>query len=126
MAGHRKRIGKRIKMKVTQKIMTVTKSAILWLTALLAVNAIPTNAAAQTGVYQPKIDLGGESPVSQSIVLPLDKAAIVELPKAASDVLVSQPTVVDAVVRSPRRVYLLGLQVGQTNAFFFDAQGGKY
>lgn len=39
------------------------------------------------------------------------------------DVLVSQPAIVDAVVRTPRRVYLLGLKVGQTNAFFFDANG---
>ncbi|MGD9800249.1 MAG: type II and III secretion system protein family protein [Parvularculaceae bacterium] len=69
------------------------------------------------------IDFGGAGAVSRSIVLPLDKAAIVELPKAAADVLVSQPAVVDAVIRSPQRVYLLGLKVGQTNAFFFDANG---
>ncbi len=78
---------------------------------------------AQTGAYPVKIDVGGESVVSKSIILPLNKAAIVELPQAAADVLVSQPAVVDAVVRSPRRVYLLGLTTGQTNAFFFDARG---
>lgn len=80
-------------------------------------------AAAQRGSQPVRIDSGGESAVSKSIVLPLNKAAIVELPQAAADVLVSSPAVVDAVVRSPRRVYLLGLSTGQTNAFFFDAQG---
>jgi pilus assembly protein CpaC len=30
---------------------------------------------------------------------------------------------VDAVVRTPRRIFLLATKVGQTNAFFFDAQG---
>ena len=80
-------------------------------------------ALAQRGSQPVRIDVGGQSAVSKSIVLPLNKAAIVELPQAAADVLVSQPTVVDAVVRSPRRVYLLGLATGQTNAFFFDAQG---
>ena len=80
-------------------------------------------AAAQRGSQPVSIDFGGDSVVSKSILLPLGKAAIVELPQAASDVLVSSPTVVDAVVRSPRRVYLLGLTVGETNAFFFDAQG---
>ncbi len=69
------------------------------------------------------INFGGEGSASKSIVLPLNKAAIVELPLPAADVLVSQPTVVDAVIRSPQRVYLLGLQVGQANAFFFDANG---
>ena len=82
-------------------------------------------AAAQHGSQRVSIDLGGESAVSKSIVLPLDKAAIVELPRAAADVLVSQPGVVDAVIRSPRRVYLLGLETGQTNAFFFDARGNQ-
>ena len=38
-------------------------------------------------------------------------------------VLMGQPD--DAVVRTPRRVYLLGLAVGQTNAFFFDAEGRR-
>ena len=80
-------------------------------------------AAAQYGNKEVRIDTGGQSAVSKSIVLPLDKAAIVELPLAAADVLVSQPTVVDAVIRSPRRVYLLGLTTGQTNAFFFDSRG---
>ncbi len=89
----------------------------------LALSVSTSPALAQRGSQPVRIDTGGDSAVSKSIVLPLNKAAIVELPHAAADVLVSQPTVVDAVVRSPRRVYLLGLQVGQTNAFFFDAQG---
>ncbi|MEO1252378.1 MAG: type II and III secretion system protein family protein [Pseudomonadota bacterium] len=89
--------------------------------ALVAVGASP--AAAQHGVNKASIDTGGVSEVSKSIVLPLDKAAIVELPYPAADVLVSQPSVVDAVIRSPRRVYLMGLQTGQTNAFFFDSRG---
>lgn len=92
--------------------------------ALLTLALAPASpAAAQSGAKSASIDFGGASEVSRSIVLPLNKAAIVELPRAAADVLVSQPTVVDAVVRSPRRVYLLGLAVGQTNAFFFDAEG---
>jgi pilus assembly protein CpaC len=87
-------------------------------------------AAASLGLAAPaaaqktaKIDFGGQGAASKSIVLPLNKAAIVELPQPAADVLVSQPTIVDAVIRSPQRVYLLGLQVGQANAFFFDANG---
>lgn len=90
---------------------------------LAATGLTDTAAWAQRGSQPVRIDAGGESAVSKSLVLPLNKAAIVELPQAASDVLVSQPTVVDAVVRSPRRVYLLGLSIGETNAFFFDARG---
>ena len=110
-------------MKITQKLLTFLRPALLSVTAFVAAGSFTTNVSAQTGAYPVRIDTGGESPTSQSIVLPLNKAAIVELPRAAADVLVSQPSIVDAVVRSPRRVYLLGLTVGETNAFFFDARG---
>jgi len=59
----------------------------------------------------------------QRLTLPLDKAAVVQLDQDARDVLVSNPDLVDAVVRTPRRIFLLATKVGQTNAFFFDAQG---
>lgn len=83
-----------------------------------AASALASPVAAQPAA---SVDFGGESAVSRSIVLPVGKAAVVQLPKPAADVLVASPDIVDAVVRSPRRVFLLGQEVGQTNAFFFDA-----
>ncbi|MBN9569645.1 MAG: pilus assembly protein N-terminal domain-containing protein, partial [Alphaproteobacteria bacterium] len=68
-----------------------------------------------------KLSTQGNS--AQRMNLALSKAAIVELDTDARDVLVSNPDIVDAVVRSPRRIYLLGMKTGQTNAFFFDASG---
>lgn len=59
----------------------------------------------------------------QRLTLPVDKAAVVQLDADARDVLVSNPELVDAIVRTPRRIFLLATKVGQTNAFFFDAQG---
>jgi len=59
----------------------------------------------------------------QRLVLSLDKAAVVQLDEDARDVLVSNPDLVDAVIRTPRRIFLLASKVGQTNAFFFNAQG---
>ncbi|HEY4944495.1 MAG TPA: type II and III secretion system protein family protein [Rhizomicrobium sp.] len=61
--------------------------------------------------------------VTQRLVLSLGKAAIVQLDADARDVLVSSPDIVDAVVRTPRRIFLLALKTGQTNAFFFDGAG---
>jgi pilus assembly protein CpaC len=61
--------------------------------------------------------------VHQRLNLPLDKAVVVELDSDARDVLVSNPNIVDAVVRTPRRVFLLATKTGQTNAFFFDGKG---
>ena len=59
----------------------------------------------------------------QRLTLSLDKAAVVQLDADARDVLVSNPDLVDAVVRTPRRIFLLATKVGQTNAFFFDVAG---
>ena len=59
----------------------------------------------------------------QRLTLSLDKAAVVQLDADARDVLVSNPEMVDAVVRTPRRIFLLATKVGQTNALFFDGQG---
>jgi pilus assembly protein CpaC len=66
---------------------------------------------------------GGEA--HQRITLPLDKTLIVELDTSAREVLVSNPELVDAVVKSPRRVYLMAKKAGQTNAFFIDSSGHK-
>ena len=62
-------------------------------------------------------------PAHQRVTLGLGKAVIVEIDADARDVLVSNPEIVDAVVRTPRRVFLMGQKGGQTNAFFFDGQG---
>src|ERR1043166_3515976 len=61
--------------------------------------------------------------VSQRITLARNKAALVQLDADARDVLVSNPEIVDAVVRSPRRIFLLAQKTGQTNAFFFGGAG---
>jgi pilus assembly protein CpaC len=61
--------------------------------------------------------------VTQRITLSLNKAIIVQLDTDARDVLVSSPDIVDAVVRTPRRIFLMAQKIGQTNAFFFDAAG---
>ncbi|WP_425999161.1 type II and III secretion system protein family protein [Caulobacter sp. DWR1-3-2b1] len=57
--------------------------------------------------------------------LPLGKSAIIELPVDVRDMLVTNPLVADAVLRSPRRIYVLGLASGSTDAVFFDTAGRK-
>lgn len=59
----------------------------------------------------------------RSLKLGLKKAIVVDLPVDAHDILVSDPSMADAVTRSSRRIYLFGKQVGQTNIFIFGADG---
>ena len=69
------------------------------------------------------INSGGSGPQSASIVLPFGKSAIVDLPADAHDILVSNPLIADATVRTARRAYVIARALGQTNIFFFDASG---
>lgn len=83
----------------------------------------PGIAPAQTADMQNvRLSQGGGAN-STSLVLAMGKSAIIDLPADARDVLLSNPEVADAVVRTPRRVYVIGRTLGQTNAFFFDAEG---
>lgn len=59
----------------------------------------------------------------RELILPVGKAAVVDLPRPAADVVLSNPDIADAVVRTANRMYLIGKRVGQTNAFFFDDAG---
>jgi pilus assembly protein CpaC len=64
-------------------------------------------------------------PVHKGIKLGRNKSALIELPRELRDVIVSNPEIMDAVVQSSNRVYLIGKKVGQANAFFFDSRGNQ-
>ena len=68
---------------------------------------------------------GSALPIKRRLSIGLDKSMMIELPTDVSDVLVSSPEVVDAVVQTPRRIYLLGKDVGEANAFFMGPGGKK-
>ncbi|MFZ3334711.1 MAG: type II and III secretion system protein family protein [Xanthobacteraceae bacterium] len=60
---------------------------------------------------------------SQPMMLGIGKSVVVDLPRDVKDVLVADPKIANAVVRSSRRVFIIGSSVGQTNLYFFDAEG---
>lgn len=65
----------------------------------------------------------GELPQTRAITLGRNKSMLVELPVDLRDVVVSNPEIMDAVVQSSSRVYLIGKKTGMSNAFFFDSRG---
>jgi pilus assembly protein CpaC len=60
---------------------------------------------------------------SRYVRIGLNKSIVIRLPAAARDVLVGNPDIVDAVVRTKNTAYLFARAAGQTNVFFFDDQG---
>jgi pilus assembly protein CpaC len=55
--------------------------------------------------------------------LGVGKSIVIDLPRDIKDVLVADPKIANAVVRSAQRAYIIGAAVGQTNIVFFDAAG---
>ncbi|MEO6947630.1 MAG: type II and III secretion system protein family protein [Nitrobacter sp.] len=60
---------------------------------------------------------------ARSLSLGIGKSVVVDLPRDVKDVLVADPKIANAVVRSAQRAYIIGAAVGQTNIIFFDAAG---
>ena len=86
--------------------------------ALFAVGAIDVSisaARAQSATI-------GES-VHRTVKVGLSKSVVIDLPRDARDILVSNPVIADAVIRTPRRIYVTGVAVGQSNVIVFDRAG---
>jgi pilus assembly protein CpaC len=66
--------------------------------------------------------VGSESG-ARFVPLGVGKSVVLDLPRDIKDVLVADPKIANAVIRSARRAYLIGVAVGQTNVFFFDGEG---
>ena len=96
------------------------------LAVLLATAALTSPAplrAADTGAGVPVIQVAASEATSRFVPLGIGKSVAIDLPADIKDVLVADPTIANAVVRTSRRVYMIGVKIGQTNIFFFDAAG---
>lgn len=60
---------------------------------------------------------------ARHLALGIGKSVVIDLPRDVKDVLVADPKIANAVVRSAQRAYIIGATVGQTNIVFFDASG---
>jgi pilus assembly protein CpaC len=89
---------------------------------LMVLVGIPTVASAQIAAHNAAPTSNTQVPV-QRLLLAQGKSAIIDLPTDARDVVVANPEVADAVMRTSRRGFLLGQKNGETNVYFLDAQG---
>lgn len=102
------------------------RALVIGLVAIGAYLAPPTQAQVRPGgiVEITPVELRDDS-TAQVVAVPRGKARVIRLPKDARDVLVATPGVADIIIKTPRLAYLLGRDVGATNAFFFDAEGNE-
>ncbi|HET7850224.1 MAG TPA: type II and III secretion system protein family protein [Pseudolabrys sp.] len=94
------------------------------LAALVAASGLaPTAPAPAADAHVPVLHVAASEATSRFIALGIGKSVAIDLPADIKDVLVADPKIANAVVRSSRRVYMIGVAIGQTNIFFFDAKG---
>ena len=88
--------------------------------AALLSSVVPTPPARAD---EPVVRIGAGETQARRLSMTKGKSVVIELPRDAKDVLVANPDVANAVVRSARRAFLIGTGFGQTNVVFFDADG---
>jgi len=94
--------------------------------AALTLHPAPTPAATSDNHAEAPITTGaiaGGSVKTRFLALGVGKSVVVDFPRDVKDVLVADPKIANAVVRSAQRAYIIGAAVGQTNVVFFDADG---
>jgi pilus assembly protein CpaC len=93
------------------------------LAAMLATSSLAVTPAIAADAHVPVVRVAGSEATSRFLPLGVGKSVVIDLPEDIKDVLVADPAVANAVVRTARRVYMIGVKEGQTNIYFFDAQG---
>lgn len=60
---------------------------------------------------------------AETLDVTVDKGTLLRLETNAKIVLLAQPAIADAVIESPRLIFILGRRPGETNLFVLDARG---
>jgi pilus assembly protein CpaC len=105
---------------------TLTAAGLTAATLAACIAAAPARAAELGATGAPGasgLQVVGSDSNSRFVQLGIGKSMVIDLPRDIKDVLVAEPKFANAVVRSTRRAYLIGVAVGQTNIYFFDAEG---
>jgi pilus assembly protein CpaC len=92
--------------------------------ALAALAFPPAGAAAADSPAYLKL-AAGDMVEGRPVYIGINKSVVIDLPKPAGDVLVSNPRIADAVLRTSTRLYLIGVELGQASVFLFDNAGDQ-
>ncbi len=108
--------------------MTMTRSlsgslrGVALAAAILAASGAPGFAAEPSyGSSRGAIESG--SGTARRLDLSIGRSVVVELTRDAKEIFVANPAVANAVVRSTRKLFLLGVANGSTSIFVMDAEG---
>ena len=91
--------------------------------AIAALTLSPALAPVSAADYRLAAPADGDAMNAHFLSLGIGKSTVIDLPREIKDVLVADPKIANAVVRSSQRAYIIGAAIGQTNIVFFDSAG---
>ncbi|WP_414644688.1 type II and III secretion system protein family protein [Bradyrhizobium sp.] len=92
--------------------------------AITALALTPVLTPVEASDYRAAAPLAADGQMNaRFLALGIGKSIVVDLPRDIKDVLVADPKIANAVVRTAQRAYIIGAAVGQTNIVFFDPAG---
>jgi pilus assembly protein CpaC len=99
-----------------------TSGKALRLLAAVALLALGSAALPQAAFAQAEFSISSGS-AARKVDLGIGQSIIVDLPRDAKEVFVANPKVANAVVRSTRKVFIIGMEDGHTSVMVMDAEG---
>jgi pilus assembly protein CpaC len=113
-----------MKCRVNQKTMRALMVRALSFSAVIALTLNPALTPVVASDYRVAAPPAADGQMNARFLsLGIGKSIVIDLPRDIKDVLVADPKIANAVVRSSQRAYIIGATVGQTNIVFFDAAG---
>lgn len=104
---------------MTRRSLTATAL----LVAVLAEMFVSAGVATEIKPHAADMRVIGSDSTARYVALGVDKAIVIDVAGDIKDVLVANPTIANAVVRNQHRAFIIGKGLGQTNVYFFDAEG---
>jgi Flp pilus assembly secretin CpaC len=103
--------------------MLMLKLAALFGTAIAALHCVLAEHALKIDWHVAEIRVVSSDANARQLKLGLNKAVAIDLPVDVKEVLLADSQTVRVVLRTVRRVYIVGVAVGRTNVFFYAEDG---
>ena len=113
-----------MKCRVNLPMMRTFIVRALSFSAVAALTLNPALTPVVAGDYRAAAPVAADGQMNaRSVSLGIGKSMVIDLPRDIKDVLVADPKIANAIIRSAQRAYVIGAAVGQTNIVFFDSAG---
>ncbi len=109
-----------LKFKALKVFSKMLAKSLLLLTMLLAPQMLMSQAAMANATMRVSANQIGQT---YAVEVGVNKSLIIDLPVSAKEVIVSEPRIANAIVRTQRRAIVQGRAAGDTNIIFLDVKG---